>query len=100
MNFNIMTIQNEEYIVNTGELFDAFHCLDHQRTNSRIISDNANINLNCFLRNANEAFISNKPFSINGQVIHDKSELLEWISTHGTPEFQEDMVKRFNIIMQ
>lgn len=98
--FKIVDIIEGEYIVHITKLFDAFHCLDPQKTNSHIISDNANANLNCFLQNANEAFRSRKPFIISGQVIHDQSELLNWISTHGTPEFQKDMVTRFHKIVE
>lgn len=100
MSFKIITIVNGEYIVNTTELFDAFHCLDPQKTNRHIISDSANGSINCFFQNANEAFSSKKDFIIDNQVIHDQSELLNWISTHGTPEFQEDMKKRFHKIME
>ncbi len=100
MSFNIVDIVNGKYNVNTTKLFDAFHYLDPQKTNSHTISDSANASLNCFLRNANEAFKSKKPLIINEQVIRNKSEPLNWISTHGTPEFQDDMKNRFYKILE
>ncbi|MBD5549780.1 MAG: hypothetical protein HDQ96_01190 [Lachnospiraceae bacterium] len=96
--FKIVSINEGQYVVNTTALFDAFHCLDSDKTNSNFISDTANISLNCFFKNACEAFKSKWPFIIKDQQIHNHFELSKWISTHGTPEFQENMLKRFNKI--
>lgn len=95
---NIVTIADGKHIVNTTKLFDAFHCLDPQKTNNSTISDSANASLNCFLKDAKEAFILKQPFIINDQVIYNQFELLNWICDQKDPEFKEDMKKRFDDI--
>ena len=96
--FKIVTFQDGKYIANKEKLFDTFHCLAHQEEDRNTISDIADKSLNCFLRNANEAFTSKLQFWINDDRIEDKEALFNWLSTNGSPRFQAEMLPRFNKI--
>lgn len=95
IDFKIITIKDGNYIVNIEGLYDAFHCLDPKKTKSTMISDNADLSLDCFLHNTQEAFRSESSVIIREKHIRTPGELLNWIINNGTEEFQREMKIRF-----
>lgn len=98
LDFTIVVIMPECYKANKTKLFDAYHCLDASKTNSETISSMANAALNCFIRNAFEAFQCNQSFFIEQTLIPDADSLKKWILSRGSDDFHEEMLARIEQI--
>lgn len=94
LDFTIVATMPECYKANKTKLFDAYHCLDASKTNSETISSMANAALNCFVRNAFEAFRCNQSFFIEQTLIPDADSLKEWILSRGSDDFHKEMITR------